>query len=565
MPKRPLDDAVARQLPSKRRRDLETSPLDRLSLLSDELLLQILSFLPISSLNVCQRLSRRFHRLAGDSELWKRQYYVQWVRPRARRLANVTRASLPSKAPPNKSEYSPRVSTWLDHSHLAEDGRTTNWKGQYRLRHNWSTGVCRVTEVHFTESQTPPILVKLCAGVVFTADTEHGLRAWAAKDPAHCFAEMSLSNSITKTSIVPTALAVSRSIDEHEVVIGFKDGHVRRYAFDDQKSRLRLVSSHTELTHGAITAMALSFPYLMIVSQNESLSLYNLRELSHTSVLSGQAIPPRKLASLNAANMVAPMTLSLRKSGVRVVATIVYSFFHISCGWSLGIQELRFDRNGQQVESRLTSTVDSQHETLSRRDRTGPRDRRHSTEHEASEGRAMLDPSEPTIVHSHPPTSISYSHPYLLTSHKDNTLTMYLVVSDNHRLFVRGGQRLWGHTSSVSAVQVTNRGKAISVSGRGDEVRVWELEPAVRSIGSRPLLHDENSIKVHPEHSDRAESDADSAPGGLDRDNRHAGRDTQPTGELSMIHDCVGFDEERVLLLREKTVGTQLLECYDFT
>jgi hypothetical protein len=35
--------------------------------------------------------------------------------------------------------------------------------------------------------------------------------------------------------------------------------------------------------------------------------------------------------------------------------------------------------------------------------------------------------------------------------------------------------------------------------------------------------------------------------------------------EISRMHECVGFDEERVLLLREKEIGTQLLECYDFT
>ncbi|KAF7719209.1 Uncharacterized protein PECH_008261 [Penicillium ucsense] len=556
MPKRHLDDALVTQPPSKRR-DLKSTPPDRLSSLSDELLLQILSFLPISSLNICQRLSRRFHTLAGDPELWKRQYYVQWVRPRARRLANVTRSTLPSKISAARVDYSPKVSTWLDHGHLTEDGKITNWKGQYRLRHNWSTGVCRVSEVKFTESQTPP-LAQLCAGVVFTADTVHGLRAWAAKDPAHCFAEISFSDSVETPSINPTALTVSHFVDEREVVVGFEDGQACRYLFNVRTARLQLVSRHTGLADGAITAMALSSPYLMIVSENENLSLYNFQG----SARSSKSAKLQKLTSLSAANMVAPMTLSMRRSGVNIVATIVYSFFHISCGWSLGIQELRFDRTGQQVESRLTSTVESQHGTFSERGRPESRTRRDSVGLDIDVDRIAPDSGEPLIVHLHPPTSISYSHPYLLTSHADNTLTMYLVVSDNQRLFVRGGQRLWGHTSSVSAVQVTNRGKAISVSGRGDEIRIWELEPAVRSLGSRPLLQDENSIKVHPEHPDRDEADLDSAPTGSPGD--IAEEHEVPDG-WSIIQGCVGFDEERVLLLREKAVGTQLLECYDFT
>jgi WD40 repeat protein len=160
---------------------------------------------------------------------------------------------------------------------------------------------------------------------------------------------------------------------------------------------------------------------------------------------------------------------------------------------------------------------------------------------------------------------MSYSHPYLLTSHADNTLTMYLLVSDSRRLFVRGGQRLWGHTSSVSAVQVTNRGKAVSVSSRGDEIRIWELEPAVRSLGSRRLLQEENSIQVNPENKDRDESELESAPHILRGGMSDSGVDTGASDDVSLMHGCVGFDEERVLLLREKTVGTQLLECYDFT
>lgn len=507
------------------------------------------------------RLSHRFHTLAGDSELWKRQYYSQWVRPRARRLANVTRSSLPPKV-----EYSPKVSTWLDHSHLAEEGKATNWKGQYRLRHNWSTGVCRVTEVEFPQPPAPPVLVKLCAGVVFTVDTAHGLRAWCAKDPAYCLAKVPFSNRSDKATVCPTALAVSQSDEEQEIVVGFDDGHFNRYVFNIETSRLRLRSGHVGFKDGAITAMALSSPYLLIVSQNKSLSLYNLRVSPQVSGKTDETTELRKLASLNAANMVAPMTLSLRTSGSEIVATIVYSFFHIGCGWSLGIQELRFNQNGQQVESRLASTVDSQYGIVPLRGRASSRiRRRHSTGADTSDGHIAAAPVAPSIVHPHPPTSMSYSHPYLLTSHADNTLTMYLVVSDSHRLFVRGGQRLWGHTSSVSAVQVTNRGKAVSVSSRGDEIRIWELEPAVRSLGSRQLLQEESSIQVNPENKDRDESELESAPRSLRGDLSDSGVDTDAPGDVSLMHGCVGFDEERVLLLREKTVGTQLLECYDFT
>ncbi|KAJ5540655.1 hypothetical protein N7494_005731 [Penicillium frequentans] len=547
MPKRLRGNSPSDSASTKRIRGV-TTPVDRLSSLSNELLLHILSFLPISSLNVCQRLSRRYHALGGDSELWKRQYYSQWVRPRARRLASARPSKLPAPA-----EYSPRVSTWFDHSHLAEEGKVTNWKRQYRLRHNWSNGSCRVTEIEFLEPPYPPVLVKLCAGIVFTADAAYGLRAWAAKDPTSCLSSISFSDSNVSTTR-PTSLAVSQLPEGQEIVVGFETGRFSRYVYDVQTCRLGLRSSHVGFRDGAITAMALSSPYLLMVSQHKILSLYNLR--TRSTGKAQDALGPCEIASLQAENMVAPMTLSLRVSTFEIVTTIVYSFYHIGCGWSLGIQELRFNKDGQQLESRLTTTVDSQYGIRPLQSLPSNKRRQSATTDPIY---SSATPTEPSILHQQPPTSMSYSHPYLLTSHADNTLTMYLLVSNSNSLFVRGGRRLWGHTSSVSTVQVTNRGKAVSVSSLGNEIRIWELETTVSSLGSRRPLKEESSIQVSPDNRQLenklgAKSLAQDI-GGLDVASTTHG----------YMHECVGFDEERVLLLRKKTVGTQLLECYDFT
>ncbi|KAJ5317298.1 hypothetical protein PENANT_c034G11272 [Penicillium antarcticum] len=532
--------------PHKRLRTRDAGSLDRLSRLSNELLLHIFSFLPVSSLNVCQRLSHRFHALGGDSELWKRQYYSEWVRPRARRLANVRRSTLSAK-----TDYSPKVATWFDHGHLAQEAKT-NWKGQYRLRHNWSRGLCRFTEVEFPQPPCPPNLVRFCAGFVFTVDSAYGLRAWTARDPASCLATISLTAHCEAPPVVPTALAVSRVEDEIKISVGLDNGYFSLFVLNLGKSDLRFQSSHVGCSNGAITAMALSSPYLLMVSQHKDLTLYNLRRGSQQTGKTGDIQEPRQLASLRAENIVAPMTLSLRVSTSDIVATVVYSFFHIGCGWSLGIQELRLGKDGQQLDSRLATTVDSQYGLRPPQSLPQSQKRRHSTTRPVhSQGLAS---GTPTILHQKPPTSMSYSHPYLLTSHADNTLTMYLVVSTSDNLFVQGGRRLWGHTSSVSAVQVTNRGKAVSVSARGDEIRIWELEMAISTLGSRKYFKEENGVQLSPENKQNGDSEA--APV-----HHHLGSVNHTQG---LLQGCVGFDEERVLLLREKT-GTQLLGCYDFT
>lgn len=127
-------------------------PLDHLTDLSDELLIRILHNLPIQTLLQCQRLSHRFYTLAGDSQLWKNLYYNRFVLPRALRIPGPkTDAAL---------HFSSRGSKWLDENTLL--GKKTDWKGQYKLRHNWSIGACEVQEIHVADRPSvPSMLVKL--------------------------------------------------------------------------------------------------------------------------------------------------------------------------------------------------------------------------------------------------------------------------------------------------------------------------------------------------------------------------------------------------------------------
>lgn len=457
---------------------------------------------------------------------------------------------------PAKAEYSPKVSTWLDQSHLAKEGRPTNWKRQYHLKHNWSKGICRLTEIEFAQQPRPPLLVEFCADFIFTADSGHGLRAWIAGNPRFCVAHIPSECS----SDVPTALSATRSLDENniEIAVGFQDKGFSVYDLDIKASKLSLHFNHTGSTSKTITAMALSAPYLLTVSKYKALSLYKILSGPKGRNRSGGSDGARLLASLQADNIAAPMSLSIRAAQSEIIASIVYSFYHIGCGWSLGIQELRLNSNGQQIGSRLATTVDSQYgiRPLTHSERIF-----HSTwDYQAEGARRFTMPSEPFILHQEPPTSLSYRHPFLLASHPDNTLTVYLVVSTSNSLFVKSGQRLWGHTSSVGTVQVNDRGKAISVSSRGDEIRVWELESVVSSPVARRKAKEASSTRLSPENArtDLHGNRDRPAPNVAERASSDVSR------EMARIQSCIGFDEERVFLLREQEMGEALLECYIF-
>ncbi|KAB8214165.1 hypothetical protein BDV33DRAFT_183289 [Aspergillus novoparasiticus] len=546
----------------KRRRISQAYNSDYLSFLSDEILLYILSYLPISALLRCQRVSRRFHALAGDSELWKQQYYTRWVRPRARRLARV-RCATPQLS---RLEYSPKVSTWLDHSHLAREGSSTNWEKKYRLRHNWSKGICRVTAVELPQSPQPPVLVQFCARLVFVADSAHGLRVWHADNTNSCLASVPFTNVDAQEPIVPTSLKATYCSQQNvtRIAVGFESGCFSVYNMDIRALRLELGLTYTSSTDRAITEMALSFPYILMVSQCNVLSLFDIQAANEKSDHNPVKLMEKAylLATLKAESILAPMSLSVRVAASEIIASIVYSFYHIGCGWSIGIQELHFNKSGQQISSRLTTTVDCQYGVIPLRPSSRVPDEQQSLLSSDLYGWS----TEPSILHREPPTSISYSHPYLLASHADNTLTVYLVVSTTRSLHVKGGQRLWGHTTSVAAVQVSDHGKAVSVSSCGDEIRIWELEPLISYFGTQSIL-DEKSIQVSPENKQCRRYENFGVLSGVSRcdDNGDRSPSLERSYELDRIRGCVGFDDERVLLLRERNIGNQLLELYDFT
>lgn len=405
------------------------------------------------------------------------------------------------------------------------------------------------------------MLVDFCAGFVFVVDLDYALRIWEAGNPQSCLARVPGA----ELPDVPTALAVGRRPQQNtiEITIGFESGRFSLWNLDTKTLRLSLRCTLSGTTDGAITTIALSMPYILMISRHKVLSLYKVPPESDKP---GQPLTKEDhlLASLNADSVLSPISLSVRIVGSQVIASIVYSFFHISCGWSLGIQELQFNKRGQQRKSRLATTVEPQHETM-------PVPSAHGdglSGQEVTRDQQWAGSSEPSIRHRDPPTSVSYSHPYLLTSHADNTLTMYLVVSTAAGLSVKGGRRLWGHTSSVSAVQVSNRGKAVSTSSRGGEVRIWELE-ALASSGAHRSLRGDVSIQASPEnknvqeHSGGEEPQSHSLIYQTSRTMASPARGT--ASELAQMRSCVGFDEERVLLLREMGLGEQLLEVYDFT
>jgi hypothetical protein len=443
--------------------------------------------------------------------------------------------------------YSSKLAKWLDHGHLIQRGAETDWKRQYRLRYNWWRGSCKVRELEVAEPATPPILVKFHQGIIYTLDTETGLRAWTARSQSCPLATQSLIPWSSQNA-VPSSLGLdvtSDITDRCQLAVGLEDGSFHLHTFEYSLNSFRFNYSHPPSSNGTITAIAVASPYILTMSHNKILSLYQFRT-SEATTAQHTMDPPQLLASLKSDMAYAPLSLSIRTSSTGIVACIAYAFSRLNLGWAVGLQELRLTREGETLGSRLTSTAEV----------GSPSFQSIKDEHCSILARSAT--SQPFALHLQlmaRPSSLSYSHPYLLASLPDNTLMIYLVTSDAEKLTITAGRRLWGHTSAVSGAEVSGRGKAVSVSTKGTEIRVWELEDVITSSSSR-----KPSIRITPEKPDLAV-----VAGAIAKRGDGLGlalHDMQK--EFSLTRSWVGFDDEQVVVLGERC-RRQILSCYDFT
>lgn len=498
--------------------------------------------------------------MAGDSQLWKALYYNRFVRPRAARLPGIKDSGVPA----DSLHFSSKLSKWLDEESLVRRGQETNWRRQYKTRHNWSKGTCGVSEVPVAEeTSVPPVLVQMHESTIYMADQKDGLRACTTRPGHNMLSTTPLYNPASETiPSPPSTLAVDSSSNEghaSRVAVAFQDGSFSIYELDMVTANFTHKYTHEPSSNGMLSAIALSFPYFATMTANQLLSFYKFAESADSDPDQDVLDPPRLLQSLHSRTVWPPMTLSIRPSSETVLVSIAYALPTYLSGWTVGIQEMRVTTNGELKDSRLASAIDGQYRPLTFGHPSGP-----PTPPSTSPAPPFghFGASEANQIHSKP-TSLSYTHPYLLVSHPDNTLTLYLVSSTATSLSISPGNRLWGHTSSVSGAHVGGRGKAVSVSKRGDELRVWELEGGFASAAARRrLAAGELSVQLRPEN--RADTDAlttaIAARGdglGLALEHRF--------DETSMTRGWVGFDDERVVVLKEKSCGGQALVVYDFT
>ncbi|EXJ80056.1 hypothetical protein A1O3_08342 [Capronia epimyces CBS 606.96] len=520
MPKRRRNGTEGNRTIVKRSR---TGPARHLLDISDEILLRMLSFLAIKDLLNIECVSRRFRSLATDRELWKVKYYDTWIRSRAR--------NTPLIEGQDDSKRRAKAAEWLRHGHKLRNNPSVDWKRQYKIRTNWASGKAKFRELEVAYPPSPPVIAKVCQGMIFTVDRLAGLRAWSG--------ERSLKAQLRlEPSTEATCMAVDIIDGEFHLVLGFADGSFSTYLYTDEKLFEPRSTQHSD--DGPLTGVALAIPYIMTVSRTNLLALYDVE----TSTARESAPPAAsRIAQLQSDASFSPVSLSLRRTPGNLTAAIAYAFNRLQSGWCLGLQEIRLTPAGTLLDSRLACSVETPLDV-----RYQGRDKRGISTRSASSLPVSLYPQLMSA-----PTSISYKHPFLVGTLADNTIMSFLVTSNEEKLEISSGRRLWGHTSGVSDAEVNNRGKAVSISCRGDEIRLWELEP-VMTANSQPRT----STEIKAVHSLPNISALARRASGLGFAVQNMKR------EVSLTRRWVGFDDERVVVLGERD-RKQVMALYDFT
>lgn len=318
----------------KSKKARHTLHYDLLSPLSDELLVRILSLLSLPDLLSISPVSRRFHALSADSQLWRHLYYARFVLPRALRIPGFRDGS----AREGKLHYASRRNLlwadgrrggWADAHPGAtrlegatnDGGGRGDWKRQYRLRHNWALGKCVVEELYIRQevphdgsaaaapndlvghgpeeaaqqqwSQSGKTLVKVVDGVAITADFTTGLRAWDLRTK-RLIAQTSLSSADPTQqpgAAAPSCIAIDDQRLQQEktldVAIGFTDGSFGVWRVGLDRHNIVRRYRHEMSSNGALVGLAYSHPYLLTATKSVLVSLYTF-DVPETGTSSGR-------------------------------------------------------------------------------------------------------------------------------------------------------------------------------------------------------------------------------------------------------------------------------------
>lgn len=282
------------------------------------------------------------------------------------------------------------------------------------------------------EKKEGKIIIQVCNDIIVTAESGTAtIHVWQIRGSR--IEHLATAGPSVETIAYITCIKWD-SMDNSRVVVGYSNGGFTVYRIDIKERSVIECASHAarpSISHDrhSVQSIALCETIVMTCSTDMELSTYSFTDQG-----------TRLCHSLISAMTWEPLTLEIYAKGDRVYQAVVC--FGMSVGldsWTIGIQEVIF------TPTRIIHS-------------------RHSSSRTHMYG--FNDPIQ----------KISYAHPYVVTSHNNNTMQQYRIRSEQgQRVEIEHVRTLWGHTSSVGAMALdAHIGRLVSGDRAG--IKVWNLE-----------------------------------------------------------------------------------------
>lgn len=526
--------------------DPSANLMDRLS---EEIILEILSYLNFHELSIIARVSNRLNRLSEDPKLWKTMFHVRWGErglkyPFLPAIEQRTRSSLRSISgfggiPDRKGKG--RQEAVTEQTHL---GHT--WKNLCRISLNWQTGSADSTtrlvsapQDSTPKTRYPSTIARFHRTLLFTASRTKS----ASSQPVVDVYQLKKGQKQDGVKSEPIGHITSPSLDFSNLgMVGISEIRVdercdtesgmEQLPFSNQNSVILVVfyttgqfalfqialpsSSESEseldvtelyassevlvrsspdgIYHQAAEVARLHYPLLVTCSTEFLLRFYELSSNGHS------ALSARKLKlDMRSQTCFWPLTLNLTALETGFRLTIVYPTPFYPSAWTVGLQEFEVELlpSPKLLNTRHTTALPFEGIKLSH----------HSFRPMAGVG---------------PVSGIEYAEPTVVVARADNTLDTFEYrrrSTDPPELLHR--RTLFGHTSRVAAVALNSSGRCVSAGQDG--LNVWELAEGRIS----------GPVQVGLDQHDDCE-------------------------ETNKVVEWVGFDTEKIVgVLRTRTCGTE--------
>ena len=467
-----------------------------LAKLSDELLVRILKSLNVKQVLECRFVNKNWRELASDGEVGRSLYFETFVSEKKtlnfhnqRSGLEISQRRFKIKQKAEEEKWAKKEMQWMDEmkkeageSKYKDDGISnnvqdrTNWLGKYKLRVNWQGGRAKLTNITLQSLTSsgcagPQALSQMHNNMLYTADKDHGLRAWdlsfhvtssSGKSSfsswpgyASRLADDGKEPAQAPLHAAPTAMAINTSTGETRLAIGFEDGTWELWCHEDP-ARFNKICVSSKGSLGPILEIAVYDKYLTIITSHQLFLLYDIKP---TRGDKGAPLQGTVLHDLTAYTAWAPYALSIRPTPSAVVASIAYTIPTVT-RFSVSIHEMHFDpETGCIIDSRQASPVQSVTPNRAHPRNTGLSPPRLNTS-AAREGNNA---------------TMTYKYPSLVVGRENNTLVNYQVTSTSSGLGVMVGRDLQPRTSGVMGVDIGCEDRVVTVQ-KGGAVTVTVLE-----------------------------------------------------------------------------------------